>query len=679
MKYDLPPELASGSASGLPSMATYLQALKRDLPAWLARATATALDRLDRLRSTAPVPTERAALGELWALAQDRRGVWLQGLADAIASSLDADMAPPTPVAAPLVDEAGDSELTLTLLDDQSIDEDIALSHLVQAAESRAEAALRELAARCSRIRGLGSVSPEANPMRPSAVAGAVHRAVADFGLSPAQRVTLLRELGEAIGSELVKEYAHQRELLVDWGVAPTRFSMPLSLADPRPIGSAAAPSVERAPATVAADALRRLGLDDMQAQAATGSGPELMAQLLGVLLSRAPLTDSARSLIRRIDEPARRIASQEPALWQSPDHPLWLLLDRLVSAGSVHDTLPPGSDGDRTDRESPSTVGAALEHAVRHLETISQPDAAQCEAALEVVDFAISGLLDQQADRVAPQAQALQQHLARGELEDQLRHQIVQQVRDSGAPPALRRFLVGPWAAALACSAARDGSDSAQVKRQAELVDVMIAACTRPQGERLPSAVFTRCITHARLGLGDALIEPTRLEAELAGLEQVLRHPWPDAGVAPAPAQEAPPEPAPPAEPPPSIPFAATEPLDPLAGLDLHEALPTVPIEMSPAPGEPAAARAADPGAAWADGLEPGQVCRLFLLERWMNAQLVWRSDNRSMFVFNSRHGGRTHSLTRRSLDKLRAAGLATRIERGAFVAQALRELAGG
>ena len=71
------------------------------------------------------------------------------------------------------------------------------------------------------------------------------------------------------------------------------------------------------------------------------------------------------------------------------------------------------------------------------------------------------------------------------------------------------------------------------------------------------------------------------------------------------------------------------------------------------------ASSASADPGAAWADGLEPGQVCRLFLLERWMNAQLVWRSDNHSMFVFSSRHGGRTHSLTRRSLDKLRAAGV--------------------
>ena len=71
-------------------------------------------------------------------------------------------------------------------------------------------------------------------------------------------------------------------------------------------------------------------------------------------------------------------------------------------------------------------------------------------------------------------------------------------------------------------------------------------------------------------------------------------------------------------------------------------------------------------------------QFCRLFLLERWMNTHLVWRSAGRTMFVFSSRHGGRTHSLSRRSLQKLRAAGLAATIERGQFVAQAMRELAG-
>ena len=58
------------------------------------------------------------------------------------------------------------------------------------------------------------------------------------------------------------------------------------------------------------------------------------------------------------------------------------------------------------------------------------------------------------------------------------------------------------------------------------------------------------------------------------------------------------------------------------------------------------------------------------------MNAQLSWVSDSHNLFLFTSRHGGRTHSLTRRMLGKLRNAGLATTIEDGALLAQAMQQL---
>ena len=720
MKYDLPPELASGSGAGLPSLAAYLQALKADLPDWLRRALQTTLERLDRARAATLLPAERAGLIDLMALLQARQGAWLQALVDTLAQSLDGDVR--AAVDAPAPASSGD-ELSFTLLDEDTVDEDIALSRLVQAAESGAEQALRDLAARCSSIRGLASVSVDANPMRPAVVAGAVRRAVGGFGLPAAQRLLLLRELGAAVGGQLVQQYQQQCERLVDWGVAPTKFTLRLTLPDGRPglgaglgagvaggpagasqgAGASAGPTSQApAPAELARDALRRLGVDAQVVSGSATPAPDVMAQLLGVLLSRVPLTDEARDLIRRLDPPARRIARQEPAVWQSPEHPLWLLLDRLVAAGTVHDTRQPvpGADPSAPDTQG-HTLGDALERAVQQLESSHAPDSAQCLAALSSVDFAITGLLDEQASRVAPQAQALQQHMARSEMEDRLREQVVQQVRDSGAPPALRRFLVGPWAAALAHSAQQHGSDSPQMRGQAELVDHLIAACLRPAGQRLSTSAFTRCITHARLGLADAGLPATRVDAEVADLEQVLRQPWgervdnsADGPAAPLAAPEATPAAVPVAAAvaaavakdaalaiPSPVALTSGSPhprFDATAPLGLHEALPTVPIDMFPANGEPVDGAAASPVAAWLDGLQPGQVCRLYLLDRWMNAQLVWCSDNRSMFVFNSRHGGRTHSLTRRSLDKLRAAGLATTIERGQFVAQALRELAG-
>jgi hypothetical protein len=44
---------------------------------------------------------------------------------------------------------------------------------------------------------------------------------------------------------------------------------------------------------------------------------------------------------------------------------------------------------------------------------------------------------------------------------------------------------------------------------------------------------------------------------------------------------------------------------------------------------------------------------------------------------VFASRHGGRLHTLTRRQLERLRATGLATTIERGQQVRDAVDTLA--
>ena len=59
------------------------------------------------------------------------------------------------------------------------------------------------------------------------------------------------------------------------------------------------------------------------------------------------------------------------------------------------------------------------------------------------------------------------------------------------------------------------------------------------------------------------------------------------------------------------------------------------------------------------------------------MTAQLSWVSDSHNLFLFSSRHGGRTHSLTRRMLGKLRNAGLAASIEQGTLLAQAMQQLA--
>jgi hypothetical protein len=377
-----------------------------------------------------------------------------------------------------------------------------------------------------------------------------------------------------------------------------------------------------------------------------------MMARLLTSMMNRFAMSEGTRDLIRRLDEPARRIARTEPEIWQSLDHPLWQLLDRLVAAGSVHDEVTPSG---------PGALAESLEQAVRRLEGAEAPGAEHCEAALQTVDLALNDLVDEQSARVAPSAAELQDRPPRSSVEDGLREQLRQQARAAHAPPALEKFLAGAWAEVLADIAQRHGSESAQMKSHAELVDRLIEATLRHAGRPLTPATLGRLLMLARLALQDARLPAPRIESELAALQDVLC----------SPARSKAAQAEPPSVPPP---FSPTLPEVHTSTLDLHDALTTVRID----PFDPESAAAAQATAAWLDGLETGTYCRVFLLERWMNVQVIWRSQNRSMFVFKSRHGGCTHSLARRVLEKLRAAGLATTIERGEWVAQVMRELAG-
>ena len=77
-----------------------------------------------------------------------------------------------------------------------------------------------------------------------------------------------------------------------------------------------------------------------------------------------------------------------------------------------------------------------------------------------------------------------------------------------------------------------------------------------------------------------------------------------------------------------------------------------------------------------WASTLQPGTVHRLFLQGVWMTVRLNWVGPGQRLFLFQSRHGGRTHTLTLRMLCKLREAGLALPVEDNLLRAQAMESL---
>ena len=85
-----------------------------------------------------------------------------------------------------------------------------------------------------------------------------------------------------------------------------------------------------------------------------------------------------------------------------------------------------------------------------------------------------------------------------------------------------------------------------------------------------------------------------------------------------------------------------------------------TVPAEHLPSSGD----KVDDDPARRVEALRAGDRQRIFLQGRWSRVQLLWRSDRSLFFLFAGEAPARTHSITRRALERLGSAGLVQPLE---------------
>jgi len=83
-------------------------------------------------------------------------------------------------------------------------------------------------------------------------------------------------------------------------------------------------------------------------------------------------------------------------------------------------------------------------------------------------------------------------------------------------------------------------------------------------------------------------------------------------------------------------------------------------------------AAEIADPQVQALAALRTGDWVDLQMGGEWLRAQLQWRSEKASLFLFVS-HGGRAHTMTRRSCLRLLSAGRLRGVRSGPVVETAL------
>lgn len=662
--------------------------LRADMARWAPEVLRQAALRLESAALRNAVAADREHTASVLTVLQGRTDAFAQGWIQATQALME-EAAPTAQV------QAG--QLTLSMLAEDQIDEDIEVARIVQSVESEAEWELRQFAALCSGLQGRDGIAADANPLHPGLVARALRRSLDPFNLHRGARLLLLKQVGPLLGKRLQQVYAQQCAALEQQGVQPAHYRVRQASC---PIKGAPSTANNEAPADAmsknlagAGPTAETLSQTFSQSQAGTlarlvkwalrsappaaaekapdgdtllplrlltelipaGSAPRqpslsseaavlVMEQLLATLARQTSISEGMRALMRRLDGPARELAAHDAGLWRSLEHPWWQLLDRMISAGSVQDAVASRPSG---------AVSASLEGVVSQLEAASAPDATLVRGALAKVDAAVTGLMEEHFLQLGPAAASMQASADREEVEIQLRDQVVQQLRLTPAPAALRQFLLGPWVIAMAQAAVAHGQASHELRVLAALVDELIAIGTREPRHTLPPRHLEDLVQRAGAGLAGTPLAPARVARELQDLRAVLLHPT--LAAEPSPDE-----------------YTDTLPVGDVIGG--HAGLPTVPIDMVDTTTHPTPA--SQDRKAWIESLEPGDYCRIFLQARWMTAQLTWRSGNRNMFVFASRHGGRAHSLTRRALEKLRSAGLVTTMEHGELIAWAMDSL---
>jgi hypothetical protein len=651
--------------------ASFLRAVRSGLEAWVRAALDRAAEDLASSAQRLAVAGGREHTSPVLGVLRKDREDLVQRMTQALRARVGHASGTPEAGAA----AAAPGGLTLSLIGEAQIDEEIETARIVQLIESEADAELQELNALCSSLRRLGHVDPKAAPLRPLVCAQALREALADLPVEAGTRLLLLRALGSAVGLQMRSVYRQQADLLSSWGVKPASFRIKQTPAAARVPMDATRPGELSAPdePAVAAQSMERLvrWARDTSPMAGDASAPatesgglslrllnepapagrhssalqrpaaeQLMQRLFNQLGAQGDVSPTARQLVQGLEWAGRQLVKEDPALWSKPEHPWWTLIDRLLAVGAVHEDLGEQDQG---------ALQASLNQVVSRIQQAPQLDIQACQQAADEVQAVASRLLEGDASALLDQVTDMQRHADREETETELRNQLVQQLRATPVCSELRRFLVGPWTQVMAVVALHHGQDSGELAAAALVVDDLIRATAKP-GQRVSSAQRAVLLRQVNEGLDYAGLPATRVQAEVVDLKAVLRDP-------PAPQEQH---------------DEWTEVIEPVpAGqvLDLHAGLPTVPLAMG------ADAHATDPGD-WVASLDAGAYCRLFLQGRWLTAQLRWVSPSRNLFLFNSRHGGRAHSLTRRMLQKLRNAGLATNIQDGFLLAQAMDTL---
>ncbi len=619
----------------------------------------------------------------------------------------------------------------LELMDESRVEIDIEISRAMQLIDTTAEWELRELRTFTSTLLGQVHVSADSNPMRPLLYATALWEAACLVMPTQAQRATLLRVSAGVTAGLLKNAWAAAstrleaqgvmpgiyRTVLLAPGAVPARAagaasalpqagalasllaSMPTGWAGERAAGEPAAQGgngaqqarsfgaeFEQALARLdellqhlpepptgandgAAAVAKRLTMHRAALVASTSTTTdrqviELMSRVFDALVADRQVQAAFRAVLARLQVSALRVALADPQVLGSSRHAVWALLDRIGQASVL---LPQAGD----------PRGAALllccQTLAEELARAGAPDTTLYRSAGDRLDMFLSEQLQAQLHAAQAAIEALQRAERRELLEHTLSQRLVDQMVPLRTSPTVRRFVTGAWAQVLAEAMLRYGEQAEPTRGYIKLVDELLWSVQLPDHPQSRQRLLSLLPTLLqRLRAGMALINLPAAEQQAVLNELMTIHtealrPGARSSTAALTPEEI-------------VQRMRDEVLPPTTGhgafgdsvIDLSS-METVPADVLQT--QPLSDEADDP-AQRVEALRAGDAARLFLRGRWARVQLLWRSDRSLYFLFSDDVPGRTHSVTRRALERLGSAGLMLPLEDKTLVQRATDSL---
>ena len=288
----------------------------------------------------------------------------------------------------------------LSLVDEQAVSSDVQIAFCVARIKDVAEFELREITAFSSALVGDLQVSADHNPLKPDLCARALWAAAQCLPDRGGLRGAFMKQAALPLAQEMRKVYAAACGRLEDAGLQPAVYKtvvVPTGARIPRP-GD-----------TLSGDAFRSVEghtvpdrLDPVPGTFRTSNDAEylaLLGQVFDHILSDRTLPGDVKFAVSRLQPSAQRLASHDPTLLDSHEHPLWLLLDAIAWQPEI---LP---DPPHPQRSAAMQVVQTL---VTHIGTSTRQEAPLYRWAIDRLRQAERERFDQVVQRMAEAVQAL-------------------------------------------------------------------------------------------------------------------------------------------------------------------------------------------------------------------------------------------------------------------------------